>query len=207
MNKTKKPESKLHKILRISGLSILTLIAIGITSYITVIRPLQIRQEKKNFTAAQASIDQLFSQIEAKIGKPDQIKKEGYCRYISQEFGRGPRSCSVNIRAQYESRDMNQANSLMAGAASLFKSSLYDYGTNSRGEPSLFVEPDLKHRGDQKFSQSLDDINGLSCGIQYLYPVTQDPVDPNTQKFNQVLTLEIYCAGSAKSEHFPVKNN
>src|SRR3990167_1392881 len=107
--KSSKKRFAWDKVLGIVGLILVVLVA----GYFGWWRPHQIKEEKKQFEKAQASIEQLYSQIEAKVGKPDQVKRENKCSYTSVEFGRGSRSCDVIIFGLYENRSTAQANELL----------------------------------------------------------------------------------------------
>lgn len=178
---------------------------VGVVGYFGIYRTVAIKVEKDRFLKAQESLEDLSEQIQAKIGKADQLEKDNSCRYQSLKFSRGARSCSIRLDMQYEKRAMDQANTLMKEAASLFGGRIEE-NFGQQKDLSMFVAPDINNRGDQIFSQNLEDINGLGCGIQYLYPVTQDATNPYIQRFDEILTINIYCSGDAKAEHFPVKN-
>src|SRR3990167_8992620 len=108
------PKSKLHRIVKNISFSIIGLVVLGGLAYVVVIRPIQIKNDKNNFLKAQSSIEDLYSKIVAKIGKPDKVKRESYCSYTSVEFGRGARSCDTSTYAIYKNQSINQANDLLA---------------------------------------------------------------------------------------------
>ncbi len=201
----KKYESKLHRFIRLGVPILVGAVLIGGAAYLLLVRPLQIANEKKQFEKARLSIEELYTKLEAKIGTPDQIKRESYCSYTSAKFSKGRRACSVKINGAYLNVDLLRANTIMSDAASLFNSALSNYSVESRDQPSQFVSPDINHRGDQSYSQSIDSVEGFGCGVQYLYPVVQDQVDPYIQRFNNTLFIEIYCSKDSKAEHYPLK--
>jgi len=187
------------------NLPIYLLMTVGIVVfvYFVLYRPYATHQEKKDFEKAEAALNELYDKIVAKIGKPDQEKKVNKCSYASREFGRGPRSCSVNIYVLYENRGLEAANTMTKNVATITGTQLYP----GPGEESLaeFVVAQYPHVS-QYFDQEFNDIESITCGARYSYPVypTYSTIDPLQTTFHENLQIELSCSGSAKSEHYPV---
>lgn len=196
---------KLFSMFKKTGLIVLGLIALSLFTYILVIRPLQIRHQKQNFDKAEASLDQLYNQIVAKVGKPDQYKKDKVCSYISQEFGKGPRNCHVSIYLLFENKDSAASTSLMNRVSFFSMSQLKSERLNSSLDS---FKNYLQIKGPQTFDQKYSQIGNVQCGISYSYPVhpTYATIDPIMTKANENLQIELACSGPAMAEFYTVKN-
>lgn len=157
-------------------------------------RPHQIKQEKQGFLDAQANIEQLYTQIEAKIGKPTQIKRVDYCHYQSQEFGRGDRSCSVGIYAFYKNVDTDRANSLMQSSASVVGTPIRD--SLNEGSSEFTATNNKTQVFYENYSSTMP-----ACSLGYYYPFKFYDPDVTTTKD---LRIELSCSSDAQSEYYPV---
>jgi len=178
---------------------------VGLTavSYIFVYRPYSIRQDKERFTKAEASLDEVYNQIVAKVGKPDEVKKDNNCAYANRVYGKGPRSCSVGIYLLYENKNSSSASSTMADVAPIIGSKIYA-GPGERDQTN-FVPVQLNKT--QSFSQDYKQFGEIDCGIDYLYPVSPSNQNDTFQtSFDENLEITLICGGPAKAEHFTVKN-
>jgi len=179
------------------------IIVIGIGVYVGVYRPYSVGQDKERFLQAQASLEELYSQIEAKIGKPDEIKRDQSCDRANLKSSQGPLLCDVGISMWYKNRDVHQSNSLMRSSISL-NSTEIRIGSGS-AEGKAFVSAEIK-RGLQVFYQSINSFSGLSCAIGYRYPTTPSLEEQFNSKYDENFEIHISCGGPAKAEHFPLKN-
>lgn len=204
----KETKTTINKVLRI----VFIVIAAGLFLYLLVYRPVAIYLEKRNYTRAQSSLEDLLVKIEGKVGKPDQIKREQSCHYASQKFARGSRSCSVTIFALYENKNSQESTIIMNNAAQTVGSNLrIDYITASErknGERgNIFIKSDRKV--NQTFHQDLTNIHALYCGVSYSYPMPPDPYYLVTDSFQtkspENIQIDLSCSGDAIYEHFPVK--
>ncbi|HLB66551.1 MAG TPA: hypothetical protein VJJ78_03080 [Candidatus Saccharimonadales bacterium] len=196
------PKSKLHRIVKNISFSIIGLVVLGGLAYVVVIRPIQIKNDKNNFLKAQSSIEDLYSKIVAKIGKPDQVKKEQSCAYANRAYGKGPRSCAVGIFFLYEKRDLRHVNLLLAKSTQSVGQDVYP----GPGEKYQNAFISLKKNGDQNFSQDLMSVNTISCTANYSFPVYPSFFTSLFKpQSNSNFMISLTCGGSSKSEHFPVK--
>lgn len=166
-----------------------------------VIRTIQIHTQKQNFAKAEASLDALAKQIEAKVGKPDDIKKEKSCGYASRVYEKGPRGCSISIFLFFSGKDSTQATGLTSQISPLVSNK----EVQRLGEITHTFVPFDQYRGDQTLSQAYYDIGSLSCSVQYVYPVSKKLNQPFEPKESENLQLELSCGGVAMAEFFPVK--
>ena len=177
---------------------------VGLTavSYVFVYRPFAIRQDKERFTKAEASLDEVYNQIVAKVGKPDEVKKDKSCHYANRAYGKGPRSCSVGIYLLYENKNSSSASSITEKLAAIAGTKLTLFGEKTTAS---FI-PSENKRGDQTLTQENKTIEGLACSTDYIYPV----LPSSSKRFQPVssenLEVVIACGGPAKAEHFTVKN-
>lgn len=183
-------------------LVLVLVVGLSAASYILLYRPYSIRKDKERFTKAEASLDEVYNQIVAKAGKPDQVKKDKSCAYANRVYGKGPRSCSVGIYLLYENRNNLVASSITEKAATVSGAQLTVFGEKSTGSFSSITEK----RGDQTISQGYNSIEGLACSIDYIYPVLPSSSKTFQPTTNENLEVVIACGGPAKAEHFTVKN-
>lgn len=172
--------------------------------YFVLYRPYTIHLEKKSYEKAESSLNELYEKIVQKIGLPDQKKNSKSCKYTTEEFGRGFRSCSVSIYALYENKTAQEANDLMgdimpiAGSFPITKV----YGSK---QPDIFLSSSA-YQDKQSFTQSLGGMDDLTCSIGYTYRIVASPYEMFTPKSSDNLVVELSCGGSAKAEHYPVSN-
>jgi hypothetical protein len=210
---TAKTKAKIQKLIK--SLPIYCLILVGLTafSYFIVYQPYAVRQDKKRFEKAEASLDELYAKIVATVGKPDQEKKDKSCVYSSpfNEFQtKGDLSCAVDLYFLFSPKSLASSNYVMAAMSKIIGTSPH----NSQGEHDYLGRPNPKNfvgyngRGlSQKFSQNLNiQFDNVSCGISYIYPVVAlfDKEFSNLATENLEIILD--CSGSARAEHYPVSN-
>lgn len=181
---------------------VLGLAAVSCIVYFFIIKPIQIRNQKQNFAKAEARLDDLEKQIEQKIGKPDQIKKDKSCSYASRVYERGPRVCGISIYMLYANRNLDFANRTLKSATDLVGTKLYNQLL--RDEASEFTPYDGRG-ASQSFSQALPNPGNLNCSIQYLFPVVplHDKTFPDASGENVEIALS--CGAPAMAELYPVK--
>lgn len=187
--------AKILKALLITGIALFAL-------YFFAYQPLQIRKEKQNFAKAETSLDNLAKQIEDKVGKPDQIKKDKSCGYASRVSQRGPRGCSLSIYFIFENKNNITATEFMSSVSKLVgKGELQRLGDK---KIKSFVPVD-QYRGDQSISQPYINIDELSCSVQYKYPALKVLEQPLGLNSPENLQLELSCGGPAMAEYYPIK--
>jgi hypothetical protein len=193
-------QTKNQKMLRYVLYGLLILVASALLLYFFVIRTLQIRHQKQNFAKAEASLDALEKQIEEKVGKPDQIKKDKSCSYISQEFGTGPRNCNINISFLFSNNDA------LASTEKMKKISAFT-GTDIKDNLNKISQQGFRPLNERKINQifygDLGDQYDLSCALQYTFPVY--PTQGNTiqPQDSEKFQVDIGCQGPAMIEIYP----
>lgn len=184
-------------------LVLIFVVGLSAASYILVYKPYSIRKDKEKFTKAEASLDEVYNQIVAKVGKPDEVKKDKNCAYANRVYGKGPRSCSVGIYLLYKNKNSSISSSIMTDVAPIIGSKKY-VGPGERDQTN-FVP--VQQNKTQSFSQDYKQFGDIDCGIDYLYPVSPSNQNSAFQTtFDENLEITLICGGPAKAEHFTVKN-
>ena len=182
----------------------IVLVIVGFVGYFGIYKTIAVKQEKDRFLKAQASLEDLYSQIEAKIGKPDQVKREQSCSYSSVEFGKGSLRCGSAIYLIYTNRDYQTSNTLMSEVQPLVGTKLYE--RLARKELTAFVSS-KQVSTKQGFSQGYKIFGGISCAVSYSYPnSSMYPSDIFTTTSSENFQISLSCSGDSIAEHFPVKN-
>lgn len=183
--------------------AILCLAALGlsIAGYFIIYRPYAIYRERKQFKQAEAYVSQLADQIQAKVGKADQVKKENYCQRAHLKNDQGPLSCVTAAYLLYDNRDLTAANTLMSDIATLNNVPLkYSLGniTVTRFSNDL-------GSGPQAFYQNITSTTGLDCSDGFTYRYLDGPDSSLHPKTNTSLFIEISCSDWPISELYPVR--
>jgi hypothetical protein len=186
------------KVLGAAGILIIVIIG----GYFAMYRPLMIRRDKDRFIKAQASIEDLFTQIEAKVGKPDQVKRDQSCSYANREFERGPLACAVSIYALYGERTIEEASGILLDSSLVVGTPLLQFGEQVTPQFTLAPQKPV----EQTINQDYKHIAGLSCKVDYSYPFVSGLYDVFTSAPANSIKLSLVCGGPANAEHFPVKN-
>lgn len=177
----------------------------GAVGYALVVRPLQIHNQKQNFDKAEASLDALAIQIQDKIGKADETKKEKTCGYSSQEFGRGPLGCGVQVGTVYAVSDVKEANVLNSEIRKFLLSSpslsvTYD-------SEKTFLEPKNENQVQRNgYDIKFTDVSlGCSIGLVFANNISPDLL-LKSQLQQKNLSIELSCGGPALKEFYPLKD-
>jgi len=187
---------------RIIRYTLYGLLILGLTAllgYVLVLRPLQIRQQKQNFTKAESRLDELAKQIEATIGKPDATKKDKSCGRANLLSEKGPLGCDVSIYLLYENKTADISSALMQKVA-LFSDSNLRIGSGSAHGKS-FVNKS-QQRGEQTFFQNFGATSQLPCSFSYSYPLMDRKIF--IPKAEENLQIGLSCGGPAMAEYYPV---
>ncbi len=191
--------TKTQKILRYSLYGLLGVVVLGFVSYGFVIRPLQIRNQKQSFDKAEASLDTLATQIQQKIGKADEIKKEKTCDRANLLTEKGPLGCDVSIHLLYKNKDSATSSSLMKTIAAFSVKELRIGSGSSKGDAFI---PVSMQRGEQTFFLDFSATTKPSCSFSYSYPATDREFTVTGENFAVGMT----CGGSALKEFYPLKD-
>jgi len=178
-----------------------------IVSYVFVYSPYSIRQDKERFTKAEASLDEVYNQIVAKVGKPDEVKKDNNCAYANRVYGKGPLSCGTDILFVYSVNNEGSANSILTSVNNMFTGSRQNFSITY--VPKIHSFSALKDRKDfQEVNEDLvEKLTKISCYLTYKYASYDNALLPISFLNNsQNIVVELGCGGPAKAEHFTVKN-
>ncbi|OGL29681.1 hypothetical protein A3D14_03615 [Candidatus Saccharibacteria bacterium RIFCSPHIGHO2_02_FULL_47_12] len=204
---TTQTKIKLKRMAKNLPIYFLMTVGIMVFVYFVLYRPYAIHQEKKDFEKAEATLNELYDKIVAKIGKPDQEKKVNKCSYSSSfsEFEtRGDRSCDVAIYALYENKNAEQSNTIMKTASQIVGTSQIRKVFGSQ-QQNAFV-PIVSPSTQQSFAQDYNNVSGLRCGVSYSYPIEAGLYEVFKPKAAESIEIELSCYGSARAEHYPVSN-
>jgi hypothetical protein len=203
MAKTVSTKTRFHVTKKNWVMVVVLVIGIGLAGYVAVYPLAMEKIEKDNFKKARAGLEDLYGQIEAKIGKPDQIKRDQSCAYASREFVRGPRSCGSSIVFLYENKSFEEVNSKMSQASPLVSNKLYP-GAGVRHQTQFIPS---SQNNNQSFGQDYKKFGDITCSVNYSYPVYPTYLsNPFQTHFTENFQIELSCGGSARAEYFPVKN-
>src|SRR3989344_6777709 len=178
----------------------IVLVIVGFVGYFGIYKTIAVKQEKDRFLKAQASLEDLSKQIEAKIGKPDQIKRDRSCGYsspFSMFDKRGYRSCFVGVYILYENKGLEDANSKMSQISPLISAKLYP-GAGEKYQKEFIPVTQNNH---QSFSQDYKNFGEISCSVSYSYP--QFPTfstDTFQTTFKENFQVILSCGGDARAE-------
>ncbi|PJE65372.1 hypothetical protein COU91_02030 [Candidatus Saccharibacteria bacterium CG10_big_fil_rev_8_21_14_0_10_47_8] len=156
-------------------------------------------QDKHKFEQAQTSINELYSEIVAKVGQPDNYKKTNSCSRPNLKFEQGPLSCNVGVDILYGVDNIQAATNI--------------FSTIQNGivkESSSFVRiADSKDKGSLPSStvssdNYKDSKSGMECTIKYAYDSPFDTfLTLNKESTSKPLFISIGCYASAKKGYYP----
>jgi preprotein translocase subunit YajC len=173
----------------------LIIILLPFLIYFLIVRPLQINHQRNQFKKAEVQLNSLADQIQAKIGKADQVKIETSCDRANIKFSKGPLVCDSSTYLTYKNIDPAKASLFMAEVAKLGTGSLRSGSSSALGQ---------EFRGgslgsiDQIFYQNFTSIENLACAFSYDYPTGGD--------LQKNLKIGAGCSGPAMAEIYPAKN-
>jgi|GEM_PF-1302960 len=185
-------------------LGLVFVVVLGAASYFLVYKPYSIYKDKEKFTKAEASLDPIYNQIVAKVGKPDEVKKYQNCDRPNLKSGQGSLSCNVGINMWYKNKNYSQSNILMQEIVSLNNSAIRIGSSITEG--SSFVPTDT-NKGLQIFYQSIKSVSGLSCTNGYRYPVIPSLEEQFNSMYSENFEIHVSCSGPAKAQYYPMRDN
>lgn len=182
-----------HRIKDLSlGVKILSLVIIAVVSFVAY-RQTAIYLEKRDILAKQQKLEELADKIASQY-PPDSRNNDQYCRYQSQKLSKGGRSCNVSYKLMYEGLSLENANIKKNEISSInknvklsnnFSSKNIEFDSNDFSTTEGYIHQDLQK----------NDLGG--CYVSYSY------MDMNGKL--SVLTIDLSCSLSAKSDYFPVR--
>lgn len=166
---------------------IFALLALALTIYFCIIRPIQVRYERRQFEGLYTQAKALSKDIESVTGSPDATQLIKDCGRASWVYGGGPLSCWVGVRLTYKNVSIEQANGLLNKAKSPVKPYVKYDGTDEGFNTKMRYDDDL--------GQDLIISNGdRSCSVRYYYEKLTPPE----------MTISVGCGGSAMLPHYPL---
>lgn len=196
------PDKKqFKKIIKISGLVSAALLVAFLLGYFAVYRPLAIREEKKNFLAAEKALDDLQAKIITSVGTPTNSLKKNTCGKQSAKLEEGRLFCTTRTVLLYENTNPEASTALVSEITQVTGGSPLESSGN-KFEHFVSVS---QHRGEQRASQNISVGGGLDCTVQYIYPATYSFENPLTSKYPENLQVFLSCSDFAHTAHFPLE--
>jgi hypothetical protein len=124
------------------------LMALGISiflvamAYIWVWRPLQIRNELRDYDRAREVQADFRQKVEERIGPADEVTTEESCTPPRSKGAKGVLSCQSSIRLRYNNTDLERANEILSDASSLFPQDLRNDGVTTKDQ-ERYENPDI----------------------------------------------------------------
>lgn len=198
------PDKKqFKKIIKISSLALGGLFVLFLLGYFAVYRPLAIREEKKDFLAAERELDALQAKIVATIGEPSRTEKKNSCGYSSAKFEGGRLGCGSNFAITYPAQDETEANVMYEKVMYLLSKS-----------PGIHTLGTLKSNPYTKTSHSYNpqsitvemegEPSDIRCATYVEYGNSGGGITLSSPA-KQSLAIAISCRGQALVGHFPVE--
>lgn len=186
-----------------------TVLVVGIFGFICV-NKLIVYNQKKQFDAAEKSLDTLYASIINEVGQPTDVKKDKSCGYASTEWGRGRRSCGISYQLSYKVNNSSEANSFRKKIEQQVESqdnTIISAGSLNRAP---LEEPNLGNQYSQTNSNLRASLGLLKCDGAYYYGKDLKETALNSDYLriekNTSFLVILGCSGDAKAEFYPVKD-
>lgn len=155
-----------------------------------------INTQRKQFDAAEASLDALYAQIIKEVGQPTKVDKDKSCGYASADWYKGQLSCGISISLYpANTANISDAERLSKQIDSVISSndafSDFRAGADKNNE---FVNQGVYYANSYYKSNT-----GLNCYAAY-------ELDPSGNRSPNIYRATVSCYSTAKSEFYPVKN-
>lgn len=155
-----------------------------------------INDQRKQFDAAEASLDALYAQIVQEVGQPTKVDKDKSCGYASADWYKGQLSCGISISLYpANTANISDAERLSKQIDSVISSndafSDFRAGADKNNE---FVNQGVYYANSYYKSNT-----GLNCYAAY-------ELDPSGNRSPNIYRATVSCYSTAKSEFYPVKN-
>lgn len=159
-------------------------------------------QDKNKFKQAQASINELYSEIVAKVGQPDNYQKTNSCSRPNLKFEQGPLSCDVDIDFIFGVKNESEALNLFKNIQNTIKARSDLFVQDGRLEtniPSVLVASDIYRIARDEYKSS----GGVRCVAVYTYNTPSETYLKLTKDIGkQTFYVTIGCNGNAKYEYY-----
>lgn len=123
--------------------------------------------DRHRFEQAQASIDELYTDIVAKVGEPNNYRRSASCSRPNQKFEQGPLSCNVGVEFVYDLNDRSEAESKYESAQSVIKNQnqLFTLTTYDKKLKDVSFNTWLSVSGYGKMIAA----NGMGCVFKFVF--------------------------------------
>lgn len=174
------------------------LLVLGIIFY----RNYSVAVDKRRFEQARESIDKLYAEIEASVGKPNISEKKENCSRPSLKFEKGPLSCDVSVDFSFSTRNINDANNLMISIVSIINASNYIKIDSSSSLVTLLFSNRLDQGANERRSQNFQEKkSSMNCSITYRYLIPSEEIQ-NTNM--ATLSISLGCHAKSRAKHYPM---
>jgi hypothetical protein len=168
-------------------------------------------QDKHKFEQAQASINELYSEIVTKVGQPGISRSKYSCRYASLKYSRGPLSCGFESQFAYRvDRGGVQANIVVTAANEIVSKDLNFINYKVGAISDLPFKPFSEFTGVQSTSLTfIEKKTSLACSLKFNYFPYSDGdvsqfVTSASGKVN--LSAQIGCGGYSKGKYYQLES-
>jgi hypothetical protein len=159
-------------------------------------------QNKRQFEHARASIDQLYSDIVANVGKPDNHKRTDICSRPNMKFEQGPLSCDVDLSFIYGVENEPEALDKMHKIQNVINSHK-DF--NSQGAVSKLISSSSIGSNLYQGARDTYKYEDLDCVVVFTYDTPSETYLELTNSLSKkTFYISIGCGGYARSEVFPL---
>lgn len=162
-----------------------------------------INDQRKQFDAAEASLDALYAQIVKEVGQPTKVEKDKSCSYASAKLDKGQLRCGSSYSLQYSLSEATAANILRKKASSVveaYPSMRITYIRNADFENNNLAPSD----NYQAFDIQLVPPSPLGCYLTIRF--LEKDLDSYPIVENSHVRIATGCYGDAKSEFYPVRD-
>lgn len=196
--KTSRPKTKTSRLTLVlylvAGLLILA-------ATLSIHQSWQISNDRKLFAQAEQEVKNIHEKIAAGLNRETTSRPESYCLYSSQKYGKGSLSCTVKRTLIFSGVDEIEATELMQRSSGVLSAPLMQ----RPGPNDLQGKFQDANTSPQFFSQEWGDSEPLSCAISYVY-IPRETLHNQIRHEPHTLLIEVWCGGSAKAEHYPLRD-
>lgn len=185
-------------------LLVFILVLVLATVTIFIYRAYEKQQNKLAFTEARQAIDSIYTEVVAKVGRPDDFRHTSSCSRNFQEWGGGELSCDTGVDLLYSIDNREQATDLYKKIQAIVLTKNNVFIPNSTLSTSIKDELVV----DTYYYSAYDSFKskkGLACVAKYVYNTPKDTYLP-VPKDKKGLYVTLGCFGGAKVAYYPLDN-
>lgn len=165
-----------------------------------------IYSEKKNFERARADINEVYAEVVAKLGEPDNSDRRSTCSRTSVVFGQGDLSCDVRTDFLYGVVNLDEANRKFKEIQKIISSN-GNFKRTSTAATSIKTETSADTHNASSIHRAVDDyrVSGLDCVAGYNYESPFETSLGSVENNKKTFFVSIGCYAPAKKEYYSLK--